>query len=267
MDFKEKLDDLKKKLSNKEKLLIAYSGGVDSSLLAKVATDVLGANAVSVMLDMEAVPRSELHHAIDLARSLELNYRVAKCSLLKKEKFIENPPKRCYLCKKECIKILKGLAEAEGISCIADGVNLSDYKDYRPGIAACDEEGVWHPFVEAEISKDDIRAICKSMNLPFWNRPSAACLASRIPYNEKIVKEKLTMVEKAEEYLKEQGFSQVRVRAHGMIARIEVNKGEMEKVLELGDEIVKELKRIGYQYVTLDLQGFRSGSMNEVLRQ
>lgn len=265
MAYKDKLEDLKSKLSKKDKLLIAYSGGVDSSLLAKVATDVLGANALCVMLDMEAVPRSELHHAIDLAKALGLNLRVARCPLFGEQGFIENLPNRCYLCKKVCIRILKRMAEAEGISWIADGVNMSDYKDYRPGIAACDEEGIWHPLVEAEISKEDIRAICRSMELPFWSRPSAACLASRIPYNEKITKEKLTMIEQAEEYLKAQGFSQVRVRAHGPIARIEVPKDEMEKVSKSGDEIAKELKRVGYRYVTLDLEGFRSGSMNEVL--
>lgn len=267
MAYKKRMEDLKEKLSNKEKILVSFSGGVDSSLLAKLATEVLGANALCVILDMEAMPRSELQHAIDLAKSLGLNYQVAKCSLLGEKGFTENPPNRCYLCKKECIKVLKQLAEVEGISCIADGVNLSDYKDYRPGIAACDEEDVWHPFVDARISKEDIRAICQSMNLPFWNKPSAACLASRVPYGEKITEKKLAMVEQAEDYLKAQGFSQVRVRTHGLIARIEVPKGEMEKASTSGDEIAKELKRIGFQYVTLDLQGFRSGSMNEVLFQ
>jgi pyridinium-3,5-biscarboxylic acid mononucleotide sulfurtransferase len=265
MACKERMEDLKERLSNKQKLLIAFSGGVDSSLLSKAATEVLGADALCVILDMEAMPRSELQHSIDLAKSLGLNYRVAKCSLLGEKGFTENPPNRCYLCKKEGIKVLKSLAEEEGISCIADGVNLSDYKDYRPGIAACDEEGIWHPFVDAKISKEDIRAICRSMTLPFWNRPSAACLASRIPYGERITEKKLAMVEQAEDYLKAQGFSQVRVRAHGPIARIEVSKGEMEMALNSGDEIAKELKRMGFQYVTLDLQGFRSGSMNEVL--
>ncbi len=265
MACKDKLEDLKKRLSEKEKLLIAYSGGVDSGLLAKVATDVLGSNALCITLDMEAIPRSELRFAADLARTLGLNHRVAKCTMLEKTAFIENPPNRCYLCKKECTKVLKRLAERDGIGCIADGVNLSDYVDYRPGIMACDEEGIWHPFADAKITKGDIRSICRSMKLPFCDKPSAACLASRVPYGEKINEKKLAMVEQAEEYLRAMGFSQVRVRAHGTIARIEVPKGKMMMVLNVRDEITEELKRIGFQYVSLDLEGFRSGSMNEVL--
>jgi uncharacterized protein len=265
MSSANKLADLRRSIFEKGKILIAFSGGVDSSLLARVATDVLGASALCVILDTEAMPRSELQQAIDLAESMGLNYRVEKCSLFGTESFIENPSTRCYICKKECIKVLKRLAEDRRVSHIADGVNLSDYGDYRPGIAACDEEGIWHPFVEAKIFKEDIRAICKEMGLPFWNKPSAACLASRIPYGEKITKEKLAMVEKAEDYLKSLGFSQVRVRAHGLIARIEIPKGDMVQALTSGNDITKELKKLGFKYVALDLQGFRSGSMNEVL--
>lgn len=265
MNCADKLADLKRKISEKGKVLIAFSGGVDSSLLAIVATEALGADALCVILDMEAMPRSELQQAMDLAELLRLNYRVERCSLFGKESFIENPPTRCYICKKECIRVLKRLADEGGIAFIADGVNLSDYKDYRPGIAACDEEGVWHPFVDAKISKEDIRAICRLMDLPFWNKPSAACLASRIPYGDRITGERLAMVEQAENYLKCLGFCQVRVRAHGRIARIEVPKGDMEMALISGDEIANELKKLGFQYVALDLQGFRSGSMNEVL--
>jgi uncharacterized protein len=265
MDCADKLSDLKRRISEKGKILVAFSGGVDSSLLATVATEVLGDDALCVILDMEAMPRSELHQAIDLAESLGLNYRVEKCSLLGETGFVENPPDRCYICKKECIKTLKRIAEYEGISHIADGVNLSDYEDYRPGIAACDEEGIWHPFVDAGISKADIRAICRKMDLQFWNKPSAACLASRIPYGDRITEEKLAMVEQAEDLLKALGFSQVRVRAHGVIARIEVPRDDMERVLKSGDEIAKRLKKLGFQYVALDLDGFRSGSMNEAL--
>ena len=153
----------------------------------------------------------------------------------------------------------------EGISCIADGVNLSDYRDYRPGIAACDEEGIWHPFVDAAITKEDIRALAKSLGLLVWNKPSSACLASRIAYGEPIKQETLAMVEEAEEYLKSRGFGQLRVRSHGRMARIEASKKDMAKAIDGSDEIARVLKAIGFDYVSLDLQGFRSGSMNEVL--
>ena len=180
MNRADKLEDLKKRIAEKGKLLVAYSGGVDSSLLARVAHDVLGDRALAVILDSETMPRSELLQAIALAKSLGLNYRVAEFSILKEEQFLQNPVTRCYICKKKSAAVLKSIAEEEGISCIADGVNLSDYRDYRPGIAACDEEGIWHPFVDAAITKEDIRVLAKSLGLPVWNKPSSACLASRI---------------------------------------------------------------------------------------
>lgn len=261
----DKLEDLKKRIAEKGKLLVAYSGGVDSSLLARVAHDVLGDRALDVILDSETMPRSELLQAIALAKSQGLNYRVAEFSILREEQFLQNPATRCYICKKKSAAVLKSIAVEEGISCIADGVNLSDYRDYRPGIAACDEEGIWHPFVDAAITKEDIRVLAKSMGLPIWNKPSSACLSSRIPYGEPITQESMRMVEEAEEYLKSRGFGQLRVRSHGRMARIEVLKQDMAKAIDGSDEIVRVLKAIGFDYVALDLQGFRSGSMNEVL--
>lgn len=265
MNWSVKLEDLKRRIAEKERLLIAYSGGVDSSLLAKVAANVLGKNALCVILDCETMPRSELQHAVELAKSLGLNYRVAKYSMLENGEFTENPPARCYICKKESSRVLKKTAAENGIYFIADGVNLSDYKDYRPGIKACNEEGIWHPFVDAGISKEDIREISRNIGLPFWDKPSSACLSSRVPYGERITKEKLWMVEEAEDLLKSLGFVQLRVRAHGKIARVEVLREDMDKALSERNKIVGELKRIGFEYVTLDLEGFRSGSMNEVL--
>lgn len=265
MTWLEKLEDLKNRIKKNEKLLIAFSGGVDSSLLAKIAADVLGDRALSVILDSETMPRSELRHAEELARSLGLNCRTSRFSILQDEEFAKNPGDRCYLCKKRSAQLLKEIAAREGIPRIADGVNLSDYGDFRPGIRACDEEGIWHPFVEARITKEEIREIAREMSLPFWDKPSSACLSSRIPYGERISEEKLKMVEEAEEYLKRLGFGQLRVRAHGRLARIEVPKGDRERALNLGEDIAKRLKAIGFGYVALDLEGFRSGSMNEVL--
>ena len=265
MNCTDKLEYLRKRIKEKECLLVAFSGGVDSSLLAKVAKDVLGMKALSIILDSETMPRSELKLAEETAESLGLNYRVAKFSILMDEKFIENPATRCYICKKKSAGVLAKIAYQQGISCIADGVNLSDYKDFRPGIKACNEEGIWHPFVDAEMTKEDIRIVAQRQGLANWNKPSSACLSSRIPYGEKITDENLGMVEEAEDYLKSLGFMQLRVRAHGRMARIELQKPDMQRALNCCDEIVKKLKDIGFKYVTLDLIGFRSGSMNEVL--
>ncbi len=265
MGLQDKLDDLKRRISDKGSLVVAYSGGVDSGLLAKVATDVLGGSALCIILDSETMARSELIHAINLAESLGLNYQIVKYTSLKNPEFTSNSPMRCYICKKEAAKILKEIASARGFSAIADGVNLTDYKDYRPGIKACDEENIWHPFVDSQISKEEIREISRCLGLPFWSKPSSACLASRMPYGKKITLEKLKMVEDAEDLLRGMGFAQLRVRAHGDIARIEVLFEDMDKALIERNEIAKEFKRIGFKYVTLDLEGFRSGSMNEAL--
>ncbi len=262
-----KWDELRESIAKKGKLLIAFSGGVDSSLLAKVAHDVLGECALAVILDTETMPRSELEYALDLAKTLGLNCITVKYTMLCDAQFVENPATRCYICKKESARKLKDVALARGISvdCIADGLNLSDYEDYRPGIKACNEEGIWHPFVEANITKDDIRAQARRMGLPFWNKPSSACLSSRIPYGERITKDNLGMVEEAEDFLRGLGFCQLRVRAHGKAARIELVGRDMQKAIMVRDEIAGKLKEIGFKYVTLDLEGFRSGSMNEVL--
>jgi uncharacterized protein len=238
---------------------------VDSSLLAKVAGDVLGENALCVILDSETMPRSELENAKRLARSLGINYRVARYSIFRDPDFIKNPPNRCYLCKKESAKMLKIVAAEKGISCIADGINLSDCGDYRPGILASNEEGIWHPFMDSGLFKEDIREIAKQMRLHIWSKPSSACLASRIPYGDEITGDNLTMVEKAEDHLRGLGLRQVRVRVHGRVARIEVLEEDMDTVLRSKDKILKELKDAGFKYVALDLQGFRSGSMNEGL--
>lgn len=265
MSLASKWEDLKDRIAGKGKLLVAYSGGVDSSLLAKVANDVLGDSALAVVLDSETLARSELEQAQELANFLGLNYLVAEFSILADEGFTQNPSTRCYICKKKSAALLKSIARKKGIKWIADGVNLSDYKDFRPGIQACNEEGIWHPFVESGITKEDIRSLARSLGLANWNKPSSACLSSRIPYGDRITEGNLGMVEEAEEYLKRSGFDQLRVRAHGQLARIELSKLDAEKALQGRDEIALKLKGIGFKYVTLDLEGFRTGSMNEVL--
>jgi uncharacterized protein len=262
-----KLQELKKRLAEKDQILIAFSGGVDSSLLAKVATDVLGDGALCVILDSEAMPRSDLENAKSLAKSLGISLRIVKFSILDIPRFLENSPDRCYICKKESSKMLMDMAAQAGIDCVADGVNLSDCSDFRPGILASNEEGIWHPFVEVGITKEDVREIARKMGLAFWSKPSSACLSSRMPYGEQITKESLARVEEAEDYLKRLGLGQVRLRAHGKMARIEVLAQDMGKVLGSREQIVRKLKEIGYLYVALDLEGFRSGSMNELLQE
>jgi uncharacterized protein len=262
-----KLEKLKKLIARKGSLLVAYSGGVDSSFLAKVASDVLEERALCVILDHEGLPRSELHYAQELAESLGLRCRTVKASMLEGPRVSENPTDRCYHCKKEFCRRLKEIAAKENIAWVADGANLSDLQDFRPGMKACNEEGIWHPLLEAEMTKQDIRAISRDLGLPFWNRPSSACLASRIPYGERITGEKLKRIEVAEEFLHSLGLGSgpIRVRAHGDMARIEASGEDMAGLLALREMIVDRLKGLGFRYVVLDLEGYRSGSMNEVL--
>jgi uncharacterized protein len=260
-----KLEKLREEIASKGKILVSFSGGVDSGLLLKIAHDLLGEIVFCVTLDAEIIPRSELNHAEEFIKGLGCSYETVKFPILDNKDFVKNSSERCYCCKKESAKILKKIASDRGIKYIADGVNISDFDEHRPGIKACDEEGIWHPFVDAGITKADIHGISKEIGLPFWDKPSSACLASRIAYGERITKKKLLMVERAEEVLKKNGFNfnQIRVRMHGGIARIEVLKDEMGRTLSLRDKIVKELKEIGFKYVTFDLEGYRSGSMDE----
>ena len=260
-----KLMDLKRRIGERRSLLVSYSGGVDSSLLARLTHDVLGERAMAVILDSETYPRGELEKAVALAEAIGLRLRVERFSILDDRDFALNPATRCYICKKKGIAILRRVALEEGIDCIADGVNADDLDDYRPGIAACSEEGIWHPFIDSGLTKKDIRSLARDLGLPVWDKPSSACLASRIPYNERITEEGLRMVEEGEDYLKGLGFGQLRVRMQGRTARIELEDRDMERALLQREEIALKLKGIGFEYVTLDLEGYRSGSSNEVL--
>ena len=264
--IKEKLERLKQRIAERGNLLIAFSGGVDSSLLIKVAYDVLGEKALAVTLDSETLPRSELEHAKKIVASIGIRHKIVPSSELLNEEFVKNPPNRCYYCKKESARILKQIAADNGMKCIADGVNRSDLNENRPGVKACDEEGIWHPLAEVGITKSEVWIFAKELGLSNWNKPSMACLSSRIQYWERITKEKLKMIEDAEEVLKVVGFSQIRVRKHGDIARIELVKEEIKMLLELKEKIVSELKGIGFNYITVDLEGYRSGSMDEYLK-
>lgn len=258
--------DLLENTQRRESMLVAYSGGVDSTLLAVVARDALGTKSRCVLLDSPLVPRAAVEEAGRLARELGLTLDIMPVPLMAHDEFCNNTKARCYNCKKIMAVLLRNHARDFGLACIADGVNISDSREYRPGIQASDEEGILHPFIETGCTKQDIRDIARGRGLPVWQKPSAACLASRIPYGERITGEKLRTIEQAEAFLTDRGFSQLRVRLHGSIARIEVYKEDMGRILDEKESLSEYLRSLGVAYVTLDLAGYRSGSMDEVLK-
>ena len=262
----EKLGELKRKLGERENVLIAFSGGVDSGALLMVAADVLGKERVlAVTLDSELLPRSELSRVEDFLKHSDLPYKIVQFPWQRNDEFVRNPYNRCYYCKCAYAKLLKDIAANEGITTIAEGVTVSDFDEHRPGIGAAREEGIWHPMVEVGITKQEIRQIAKEMGLPFWDKPPSPCLATRIGYGERITKKKLKMIEEAEELLKAMGLKQLRVRLHrGGIARIEVDKAEMGVFSDITplEDVCRKIKALGFKYVTLDLEGYRRGSMD-----
>ena len=250
-------------------VLIAYSGGVDSSLLLKVAADTLGENVFAVTGTSETYTPRELKDARDLVAELKVRHLLIPTKELSNELFAANPPERCYFCKKELFGKLRELADQNGIRWILDGSNFDDLDDYRPGMQAAAELGVRSPLKEAKLTKDDIRALSRQLGLSTWDKPSAACLSSRFPYGDAITKEKLTAVEQAEQFLADYGIRGFRVRVHGNIARIEVPRNAMPVLIDEKNakDIAARFKELGYTYVTLDIEGFRSGSMNEPLKR
>jgi len=264
---RKKIEDLRRRIREKENLLVAFSGGVDSGFLLTVAHEVLGKKVLAVTIDSELFPGRELEHAKTFLNHAGIAHRIVQFSWLRNEDFVRNPYNRCYQCKKVFSQILKEVAAEEGIRTIAEGVTVSDLDEHRPGIAASKEEGMWHPLVEIGITKKEIRQMAKEIGLPFWDKFPNPCLATRIEYGERITREKLEMIDESENFLKDTGFTQVRVRLHrGEIARIEVEKHEIGRFFntKTRDDISKKLKMLGFNYVTLDLEGYRRGSMEKI---
>lgn len=265
MTPREKYEELRRIIACHGPMLVAFSGGVDSSLLAAVARDVLKERSRCVMLDSPVVPRAAVVQARAVAEELGLALEIIPVPLMEFADFRKNSADRCYYCKKISAGYLRQRAKELGLASIADGVNVSDMQEHRPGLQASEEEGIVHPFIEAGITKEEIRIIAKKLSLAVWQKPSAACLSSRIPYGTAITEGKLNMIEEAEAFLASLGIGQRRVRLHNNIARIEVHKEDREKILERQSEVVRYLKSLGFAYITLDLEGYRSGSMDEVL--
>lgn len=263
--MEKKLDILKARLNEFKSAVIAFSGGVDSTFLAKIAKDVYGNKLLLITATSSTYPFYELDEAKSLASFLKINHRIIVSEEIDIPGYADNPPDRCYYCKSELFRKIKYIASTEGYLALFDGSNADDLNDFRPGMKAKREFGVISPLAEAGFKKEEIRLFSGKLNLPTTTKQSYACLASRFPYGEKITKEKLDRVGEAEFEIRKLGFTQFRIRSHENLARLEFISSEMDKAWGIKEKLTKICQRSGFNYITIDLKGYRTGSMNEVL--
>ncbi len=263
MSLESKLERLNIRLESFKSVTVAYSSGVDSTFLLKAAHSVLQDNVTAITAVSSFIPEREVNEAKEFCKKEGIKHIIAEMDFSNTDWFKKNPADRCYLCKREIFFFFIQLAQKNNTGQVIEGSNIDDTKDYRPGMKAIGELDVKSPLIEAGLTKDEIRILSKKMGLETHDKPSFACLASRIPYGDEITAKKLKMVEKAEEFLLQAGFKQFRVRVHGDIARIEILPFEFEKLLEIRNVIVTKFKEYGFKYIAMDIEGYRTGSLNE----
>jgi uncharacterized protein len=262
----EKLERLRQILADMGSVLVAYSGGLDSAFVLKVATDVLGERAVGLTAVSPSLPARERADAERIAKLLGARHLCVDTHELDDPGYAANPQNRCFFCKSELYRTTTTQRAVLGLAVVVNGTNLDDLGDYRPGLDAAREAGVRSPLVEAELTKGEVRELARALGMDVWDKPAAACLSSRIPYGTPVTRARLAQISALEDALKDLGFRQVRVRHHDELARIELGRAELSRAFDLRDELVLAGKRAGYTFVTLDLSGYRTGSLNELLR-
>jgi uncharacterized protein len=264
--MRKKIEKLKSILGRMGSVVVAYSAGVDSTFLLKLACDTLGERVLAVTADSLTYPRQELAAAKKIARLIGARHQIIKTAEFKDKRFVANPKNRCYFCKKELFSKLKAVAKKHRFNFVVEASTLSDKKDFRPGALAKAELGIRSPLEEAGFSKEDVRRLSRRLCLPTWDKPAQPCLASRVPYGRALTRGVLSRIQKAEECLRRRGFREVRVRHYNGLCRIEVARKELGKLVGQARAISRELRQVGYRYITVDLEGYRQGSLNEGLK-
>jgi len=267
MSLKDKRLNLESRIFKLESAVVAFSGGIDSTLVLAVANKVIGKRILAVTAKSDSVPERELQAAQELTQTLNIKHKVVKTQEMSSPNYLKNPANRCYYCKSELYTKLATVASQYKITNIINGINLDDLGDHRPGITAAKEAGIISPLVESQFNKQDVRSLAREMGLSNWEKPALACLSSRIPYGQPVTSKKLSMIDEAEEIFLAEGFREVRVRHYGDMASIELLKTEIPSLMKNGlyEKTIDRLKKIGFQKITIDPEGYRSGSLNEAL--